>query len=168
MRTEGEKYHIIAEKMGCSPSCVYKVVKKINTFGTARNLIRSGRKRCTTKRTDDRIATNVAKNRRITAKEIKKDLQSVNINCSESTIKRRLRERHFFGGIARKKPAISEKNRIKRLAFAKKYLNMPPAFWNKIIWSDESKFELINSKRRTRVWKRRKEGLIKKTILRLL
>lgn len=146
MRNEGKKYHIIAEKMVCSPSCVYKVVKKINTFGTARNLIRSGRKRCTTKRIDNRIAVNVAKNRRITVREIKEDLQSVNINCSESTIKRRLREKQFFGGIARKRPAISEKNRIKRLEFAKKYLSMPSAFWNKVIWSDESKFELVNSK----------------------
>jgi hypothetical protein len=67
----------------------------------------------------------------------------------------------FFGGITRKRPAISEKNRIKRPVFAKKYLNMPPAFWNKIIWSDEWKFDLIKSKRRTRVCKKRKEELNK-------
>jgi len=36
---------------------------------------------------------------------------------------------------------------------------MPTSFWKKIIWSDESKFELINSKRRVRVWKIRGEGL---------
>ena len=29
----------------------------------------------------------------------------------------------------------------KRLAFAKKYINMPKSFWKKIMWSDESKFE---------------------------
>jgi hypothetical protein len=32
-------------------------------------------------------------------------------------------------------------------------------FWKKIIWSDESKFELINSKKRVRIWKIRDECL---------
>ena len=34
----------------------------------------------------------------------------------------------------------------KRLAFAKKYVNMPISFWKKIVQSDESKFETIEEK----------------------
>jgi hypothetical protein len=41
---------------------------------------------------------------------------------------------------------------------------MPSNFCRKIIWSDKSKFELINSKRRQNVWKKRKDGLIKDNI----
>jgi hypothetical protein len=52
----------------------------------------------------------------------------------------------------------------KRLDFAKKYLNMPLNFWRKIIWSEESKFELINSKSCQHVWRKRKEGLTKDNI----
>jgi hypothetical protein len=101
----------------------------------------------------------VTKSRKTTAKEIKQDLALRDINISETTIRCRLRENGFFGGIARKRPAISPSNAAKRLAFAKKYIQMPSFFWKKIIWSDESKFELINSKRRVRVWKIRGEGL---------
>ena len=36
----------------------------------------------------------------------------------------------------------------KRLAFAKKYVNMPKSFWKKIMWSDESKFELQQLKKK--------------------
>jgi hypothetical protein len=36
---------------------------------------------------------------------------------------------------------------------------MPMEFWSKVLWSDETKFELINSKRRVRCYKRRGEGL---------
>ena len=32
-----------------------------------------------------------------------------------------------------------------------KYVNMPETFWNRIIWSDESKYKLKNAKRK-RVW----------------
>ena len=47
----------------------------------------------------------------------------------------------------------------KRLAFAKKYVNKPLSFWKKIIWRDESKFELLNKKKRTRVWRKPNEVL---------
>ena len=46
----------------------------------------------------------------------------------------------------------------KRLAFAKKYVNMPISFWRKIIWSDESKFELQQLKKKDYVWRKKCEG----------
>jgi len=158
-RISGHSYADIARDFGCSDNCVKKVVNKINNYGTARNLFRSGRNRCTTHRTDSLIKQLVTKSRKTTAKEIKQDLALSNINISETTIRCRLKENGFFGGIARKRPAISPSNAAKRLAFAKKYLKMPPIFWRKIIWSDESKFEFVNSKRRVKVWKIRGEGL---------
>ena len=70
-----------------------------------------------------------------------------------ATIGRRLRENHFFGGFARNRPMISEKNRKLRLDLARKYVNMP-----KILWRWEQ--VLINSKRGVRLYKRRGEGRI--------
>ncbi len=95
MQKEGKNISIDTDQMKCSDARVINVVKKIDKYGTARNLFRSGRKRCTTKRTDDRIASIVSKSRKITAKEVKQELKSMDINCSESTIKRRLREKIF-------------------------------------------------------------------------
>lgn len=46
---------------------------------------------------------------------------------------------------------ISIVNMKKILAFAKQYVRMPTAFWDKVIWTDEPKFELRNSKKRKRV-----------------
>ena len=37
-----------------------------------------------------------------------------------------------------KKPILSEINRNKRIIFAKKYLENPPEFWTRVIWSDET------------------------------
>ena len=52
---------------------------------------------------------------------------------------------------------MSNKNKNKRVELAKKYINKPDTFWNNIIWSDESKFEIFNVKKRKRVWRRRFE-----------
>lgn len=156
---DNKSYRTIADHFDCSPTGVMKVVHKIQSTGTVRNLFRSGRKRCTTKRTDRQIVNLVSKQRSITAKEIQNVIQTEKQRVCLKTISNRLHENKFFGGFATKKPKISEKNRKLRLEFAKKYVKMPITFWNRIIWSDESKFELINSKRRIRVYKRRGEGL---------
>jgi transcriptional regulator len=94
-RKEGKTYQWIADQIKYSDAGVINVIKKIDKYGTARNLFQSCRKRCTTKRTDHRIASIVSKSRKITVKEVKQELKSGDINCSESTIKRRLREKNF-------------------------------------------------------------------------
>jgi transposase len=157
-------YRTIAERFKCSASGAHNIVHRIENKGTARNQLRTGRKRCTTQRTDRKIKNSVNKNRKLTAKEIKDLISREAPDISVRTIGNRLTEQKFFGGFARKKPMISEKNRKARLEFAKKYVNMPPEFWKKILWSDESKFEIINSKRRVRVYKVKGERLTQQTI----
>lgn len=51
---------------------------------------------------------------------------------------------------------INKNNKRKRLEFARKYANQPVEFWKRILWTDESKFELLRCKQRFRV--RRKTG----------
>ena len=156
-------YRSIAKEFDCSPSGVVKVVQKIQKYGTAQNLFRSGRKRCTTSRTDRIIINCVKKKRSVTREEILKTLPLNEQNISVRTITNRLIENKFFGSFATNKPMISKKNRKLRLEFAKKYLKMPSTFWKRVIWSDEKKFELINTKRRLRVYKIKGEGRIPAT-----
>ena len=160
---DNESYRTIAERFQCSPSAVLYIVKRIQKYGTPRNLFGRGRKRCTTSRTDRLITNCVKKNRSVTAEEVRQTLPTNEQKICLKTINNRLKENKFFGGFARNKPMISAKNRKLRLQFAKKYLKMPTTFWKRILWSDEKKFELINTKRRKRVYKIRGEGCIPQT-----
>lgn len=152
----------IADRFGCSPLGVKRIVDKIQTYGIARNLNRSGRKRCTTARTDTQINRLVKNDRKLRAWEVRDQLSQQNRCISLRTITNRLNEKRFSCGFATNKPLITPKNRVKRLAFARRYLPMPPSFWRKVLWTDESKFEIV-SKRRLPVWKIRGEGLIPDT-----
>ena len=44
-----------------------------------------------------------------------------------------------------KEPYVNKVNRRKRLECAKNYREKPLGFWNKVLWSDESKFNLFES-----------------------
>ncbi|GFT77065.1 transposable element Tc1 transposase [Trichonephila clavipes] len=70
------------------------------------------------------------------------------------TIRNVLHEESYYGRAARKKSFISERNRRKRLDFAKSHVNLSDEFWNTVIFSDESKFNIFGSDGRQYVWRK--------------
>ncbi|GFY19746.1 transposable element Tc1 transposase [Trichonephila clavipes] len=71
-------------------------------------------------------------------------------SVSAETVRRVLSKAGYNGRVARKKPLIGKRNRVKRLKFAKHILK-PRQFWNEVIFSDESKFNIFGSDRRRMV-----------------
>ena len=72
---------------------------------------------------------------------------------------RRLYEVSLFGHAARKKPCINKVNHGKRITFAKILEEKPPSFWDNVLWSDESKYNLFVSDGNVVVWRIPKEKL---------
>lgn len=77
---------------------------------------------------------------------IKNELkEKYNIDIHVSTVKRRLKLFGLHGRRPTKKPLISKKNKKSRLAFAKQYKSWSSLDWSKVLWSDESKFNLMSA-----------------------
>ena len=125
------------------------------------NLRKCGRPRKTTTRENRLICREVKSNSATSSRQIK---ESLSLDVSSRTIRRRLNEEGIHSYFAKKKPLISERNRRKRLAFAKKHITKPSSFWDTVVWTDESKFELVSNKRRKRVWYKSSERLKKQNI----
>ncbi|CAD6197621.1 unnamed protein product [Caenorhabditis auriculariae] len=104
----------------------------------------TGRPRVTDRNDDRNILKTSRTNPRLTAPAIRRE---VFLNSpsppSVSTVKRRLNAAGIMGRRPVKKPLISEKNRAARVKWAKEHLNWTRQDWNKILWSDESKFLLF-------------------------
>ena len=65
----------------------------------------------------------------------------------------------------RKKPLISEKNRTLRLQFAREHLDKDMDFWKRVLFTDESKFNIFGSDGRAKVWRKDKTALHPKNLL---
>ena len=61
------------------------------------------------------------------------------------TVSRHLQKRGLFARRPRKKPLISQKNKIARLQFANKHVNWSQGQWLKVFFSDENKFNLFDN-----------------------
>lgn len=93
----------------------------------------------------DRRITKMAKAQpMISSRRIKEDLR---LPVSTVTIRRRLCEAKLPARSPRKVPLLKKKIHVlKRLQFAKEHINWPKKKWRNILWTDESKIVLFESK----------------------
>lgn len=94
-------------------------------------------------REDRRLVRKSVENPKLTAPEVLSEVALGSI--SVRTVQRRLTEAGLHGRVAAKKPFISKKNITKRLEFARRHLNWTEEDWAKVLWTDESKFNLCHS-----------------------
>ena len=105
-------------------------------------------------RTARNLARKVQNNPRLTRSELQKDLQSSGTNVCKNT-KTVLRKRGFHSRSPRKTPILKEIHVKKRRNFAEEHLSKPSSFWDKILWSDETKIELFGRNCVSRVWRQK-------------
>ncbi|GFU91602.1 transposable element Tc1 transposase [Trichonephila clavipes] len=152
---KGISYREIAKIVGRSHSCVQKIIGRFKSDGLIENKSGRGRKS---------ILSDVAK--RKVLKDIKIDpKQSVvklaaetsrimGRSVSAETVRNVIIHAVYSSRVARKKPFISLQNQKKCLEFTKTHQLKTDNFWKKVIFSDESKFNIFGSDRRRTVWRK--------------
>ena len=125
-------------------SGVQTTIKRYKETKSFKNRKGQGRKKSTTAREDRSLKRAFLADRRKSFSELAAELrEGANKNISARTVRRRLLEVGLKGCKARKKPYLSQANKKKkRQEFAKNHENWTPDEWGKIVWSDESNFEL--------------------------
>lgn len=124
----------IADKMKINRKTVILWLKRyIETNNLERK--KTIRSKKTTKEEDNMIINIIEKNEKFNLQKIKNQLNDNNIVISKTTIWRRLINNNYVNGNYLNKPKLTELQRIKRLEWAKKYLNYD---WTKVLFSDEA------------------------------
>ena len=110
---------------------------------------RSGRPKATTQSEDNFLRVNSLRDRRLTGQQLQAQLNTGRSKeVSVSTVKRRHRAAGLTGRVAVRKPLLRWQNKKKRLAWAMKRRQWTTENWKKVLWTDESKFEIFGSSRR--------------------
>ena len=137
----------VAADLNVSRQTVYtllKVTKGLPESTVPKRKIGSGRKRKTTARTDYLLRREVLLRPSITPISLKRKHPKLLEGVSIRTIQHRLKnDLGLTCRRAAKKPLLTEKMRKKRLTFAKNYQHWTPQQWRKVMFSDESTFQLV-------------------------
>lgn len=150
----GESYATIAKKTLLPRSTVQYIIKRYKETKCILNKKGRGRKRKTSAAVDRIIQRKIKADRRKSASSVKEELEKeLGITIHANTVRNRLHEVGLYGRVARKKPMVNKTNRTKRIQYAKKMLEHPFRYWQNVLWSDESKFNLFGSDGKVMVWR---------------
>ena len=155
LRGAGFSLREIVRLQAVSLSVVHKTLQRYQETGGYCDRPRAGAPRKTTPGEDRFIISTSKRNRFLSARDIRAELlQSRSETISLTTIKHRLRGAGLRGRIASPKPLPI--NRKKRIAWAKEHKDWTASDWKKVLFTDESKVEIFNARRRRHV--RRRDG----------
>lgn len=155
LHNENKSYLEIAKLLNRSKSTIHYIVKKSKTEGNITNKKRTGRPKKLTPREEKMIIREIKKNPSTSAPKLVGIVaNNFGKDVHPELCRRVLRSNDYHGRIPRKKPYISKINKKKRLTFAKMYIDKDISFWNKVIFSDESKFNIFGSDGQHYVWRK--------------
>mgnify|MGYP003466449606 CR=1 len=147
----------IAQLTGHPKSTIDSFLRKYRSTYSHVNKERSGRPKCLGNRDQRQLVRLVKQNRRMPLAQITAEYNAGHTQASMSTVRRNLHSLGFYGRVCARKPFISEAIRMRRLRWCNARRIWTPADWQKIIWSDESRFTLFHSDGRQFAWRRSDE-----------
>uniref|UniRef100_A0A8C5M1K7 Transposase n=1 Tax=Leptobrachium leishanense TaxID=445787 RepID=A0A8C5M1K7_9ANUR len=160
-RSHGASISKTAECVKCSRAAVVKVFKEWTVSRKSGSVCANcGRQRLVNVRAERRVARLVQDNRMATVHQITADLnQGSSQMISERAIRRTLHSMGYGSRRPVRTPLLSAVNKIKLLQFAQKHKDWTVEHWKKVMWSDESRFQLHHADDSVRIWQKQHENM---------
>lgn len=150
LHQNGMKPLDIALKVGKSKRSVQRVLKEFKDTGEiAGPKKKTGRPRITSSREDRKLERIVKQQPFKTQNQYREAWKNTGAVASRSTIRLRLKESEFKRCRAKRCPMLKKWQRKKRVTWANQHRFMPRNYWNRVLWSDESYFEIPGCRRNT-------------------
>ncbi|GFU78654.1 HTH_Tnp_Tc3_2 domain-containing protein [Trichonephila clavipes] len=152
---KGKSYREIAKMVGRSHSCVQKIIGRFKSDGLIENKSGRGRKSILSDVAKWKVLKDIKIDPKLCAVKLAAETSRIiSRSVSAETVRNVIRHAGYSSRVARKKPFISLQNQKKRLEFAKTHQLKTDNFWKKVIFSDESKFNIFGSDGRRTVWRK--------------
>lgn len=155
LRNQGKSLAEIGELMDRSRFTIRTIINRFKGESNLKSAKRSGRPRKLTERERVQVVRKVKVDPKITSTQLAANIkEDFGKDVHPKTVRRMLHEAGYNSRVARRKPLISATNRKKRMSYAKQFGNEPCSFWDQVLFSDESKFNIFQSDGHSRVWRK--------------
>jgi len=155
---EGWSFRRIGQRFGVSHTSISRMIERYRETGQHLRRPGQGRHRITTRVQDRFLRVSAVRQRFVTGRLLQTQLQdAAGLRISTDTVRRRLADSNLRPRIPARGPALTPEHRRARLNFAREHIHWAVEDWERVLWSDESRFCLYNSDRRVRVYRRPNE-----------
>ena len=148
----------VARRLGVAHSTISRLQTRYQQTGSVKDRPRRGRDRITSAQEDRYIVLTSRRNRFLSAPKLARQLYNAqSLRVSKQTVRNRL----HAAGLRGRKPYVgiplTARHRQLRLQWARNHRRWIQRRWNRVVFSDESRFNVQFSDGRLRVWRRKGE-----------
>ncbi|KAG0418638.1 Transposable element Tcb1 transposase [Dictyocoela roeselum] len=155
----------IAKKTKVSESTVSRTIKKYAKTNTLQHLRGNGRPEVISIKDSKILDGLISKNPNTSLRKMSSELMNKGgTRLSYSTVKRHLNKKQIFAFSPIKKPLLKDNHKKVRFEHSKNFMFMENEEIKRIIFSDESKFNLFYSDGKVSVWREKGTGLFEKNL----
>lgn len=155
LHEKGKSNAEIARLLEIHPSTVANILRLYMETGKVEPRQKAGRPSKVTLRDERKVVLLARKDPSQGAVSIANELSATKgKKISPETVRRALHRAGLHGRKMARKPALSSLGRKLRLNFAKTFVAKDPKFWDTVIFSDESAFEIFQTKKKQWVWRK--------------
>ena len=134
----------VSRQLKVNVKTIYNIKKRVGESGSVADRPQSGRPKKTSVRQDRALVRYSLSDRRLTSPELRQRMEAeLGVTVSSSAIKKRLNSAGLRGCVAVKKPLLRPAKIKSRLEFARRHKHWTVQQWDKVLWSDESAFQLL-------------------------
>jgi len=145
----------VARTLGCRRATINDLWQRYQQTGSTGDRQRPGHPRVTTAAEDRHIRLMHLRNRQQTATSTSRTYLGGRV--SAQTVRNRLRAANIRARRPYVGPILTARHRALRLLWCRNHLPWNQIRWNRIVFSDESRFNLSHADGRVRVWRRQGE-----------
>lgn len=154
MKEAGIASQQVAEITGIAKRTIDRIYKQFQEKGVIKHSTSPGRPTKLSDRDRRSLIRVVNAAPRMPLSEI---TNAAGLGVREQTVRRELRKAGIYSRVAARKPHLTLAHRARRVRFARAHVHWTIEDWKKVIWTDESTFEIGKISRRIVVWRRNKE-----------
>lgn len=160
----GLSYRQTAERFNVSHSVIVRLLQRVGETGDVKERHRTGRPVKTTPR-EDRLLKRLARRDPFSTANTLRNHWIVNGRISRRTVNRRLNNARLHARRPIKRPQLTVRHKTARLQWARDHMGWNVRSWQRVHWSDESRFLLKPVDGRVRVWRPRNTAFHQNHIL---
>lgn len=158
MLNGGSSVNHVARHFQVHERTIYRLQSRYRQTNSVKDRPRSGRPKKTTQREDRYLVTSSRRNRFLTSTALANRLHAATgTRVSFGTVRNRLRAAALRGRRPLVGVALTQRHRRARLNWARAHLAWTRQQWSRVVFTDESRFNLQAADGRLRVWRRKGE-----------
>ena len=143
---DGKSYRMISGSLNIPFTTIASFISRFKTRNSVENLRRTGAPRKISPISAKILGHQIQQNPQVTREELQEHLSASGIKVTKRTISNELHRNGWKSRYPRKTLLLLKRYRDARLKFAKEHKDKECTFWEKVLWTDESKIELFGHK----------------------